>query len=62
MLSDKKNMAANKTEAVKHISGTAENWTSLKNSLNSLRCKLWIQTQIWDPENIYQKKQQNNHS
>lgn len=62
MLSDKKNMAANKTEAVKHISGTAENWTSLKNSLNSLRCKLWIQNSNLRPWEYISKKQQNNHS
>ena len=42
MLSDKKNMATNKIEVVKHISDTAENWTGLKNLLNNLRCKLWI--------------------
>ena len=53
MLSDKKNMAAYKVEVVKHISGTVENWTSLKNLLSSLRCKSWIQTQIWGPEKIY---------
>lgn len=42
-------MITNKTEVVKHVPGTAENWISLKNSLSSLRCELWIQTQILGP-------------
>ena len=61
MLSDKKNMATNKIEVVKHISDTAKFWTGLKNLLNNLRCKLWIQIQIWGPEKIYLKNSKINH-